>query len=579
MTTPPSKPRLRSAEWFGTADKNGFMYRSWMKNQGIPDHAFDGRPVIGICNTWSELTPCNAHFRKIAEHVKRGVYEAGGFPVEFPVFSSGESNLRPTAMLTRNLAAMDVEEAIRGNPIDAVVLLAGCDKTTPALLMGAASCDVPAIVVSGGPMLNGKLNGKSIGSGTAVWQLHEALKAGEIDLHQFLSAEGGMSRSAGTCNTMGTASTMACMAEALGTTLPHNAAIPAVDARRYVLAHLSGQRIVEMALQGLTLSKILTREAFENAIRTNAAIGGSTNAVIHLKAIAGRMGVPLELEDWTCVGQGTPTIVDLMPSGRFLMEEFYYAGGLPAVLRRLGEAGLLPHPGALTVNGQSLWDNVKAAPIHDDEVVRTLDNPLMADGGIRILRGNLAPRGAVLKPSAATPELLRHRGRAVVFENLEHYKARIVDESLEVDASSVLVLKNCGPRGYPGMAEVGNMGLPPKLLRAGIKDMVRISDARMSGTAYGTVVLHVAPEAAAGGPLAAVRDGDWIELDCDAGLLRLDISDAELAQRMAEVRPLAAPADGGYRKLYVDHVLQADEGCDLDFLVGSRGNAVPRHSH
>ncbi|WP_353367033.1 IlvD/Edd family dehydratase [Acidovorax sp. FG27] len=579
MTTPPSKPRLRSAEWFGTADKNGFMYRSWMKNQGIPDHAFDGRPVIGICNTWSELTPCNAQFRKIAEHVKRGVYEAGGFPVEFPVFSSGESNLRPTAMLTRNLAAMDVEEAIRGNPIDAVVLLAGCDKTTPALLMGAASCDVPAIVVSGGPMLNGKLNGKSIGSGTAVWQLHEALKAGEIDLHQFLSAEGGMSRSAGTCNTMGTASTMACMAEALGTTLPHNAAIPAVDARRYVLAHLSGQRIVEMALQGLTLSRILTREAFENAIRTNAAIGGSTNAVIHLKAIAGRMGVPLELEDWTRVGQGTPTIVDLMPSGRFLMEEFYYAGGLPAVLRRLGEAGLLPHPGALTVNGQTLWDNVKAAPIHDDEVVRTLDNPLMADGGIRILRGNLAPRGAVLKPSAATPELLRHRGRAVVFENLEHYKARIVDESLEVDASSVLVLKNCGPRGYPGMAEVGNMGLPPKLLRAGIKDMVRISDARMSGTAYGTVVLHVAPEAAAGGPLAAVRDGDWIELDCDAGLLRLDIPDAELAQRMAEVRPLAAPADGGYRKLYVDHVLQADEGCDLDFLVGSRGNAVPRHSH
>ena len=579
MTTPPSKPRLRSAEWFGTADKNGFMYRSWMKNQGLPDHVFDGRPVIGICNTWSELTPCNAHFRKIAEHVKRGVYEAGGFPVEFPVFSSGESNLRPTAMLTRNLAAMDVEEAIRGNPIDAVVLLAGCDKTTPALLMGAASCDVPAIVVSGGPMLNGKLNGKSIGSGTAVWQLHEALKAGEIDLHQFLSAEGGMSRSAGTCNTMGTASTMACMAEALGTTLPHNAAIPAVDARRYVLAHLSGQRIVEMALQGLTLSRILTREAFENAIRTNAAIGGSTNAVIHLKAIAGRMGVPLELEDWTRVGQGTPTIVDLMPSGRFLMEEFYYAGGLPAVLRRLGEAGLLPHPGALTVNGQTLWDNVKAAPIHDDEVVRTLDNPLMADGGIRILRGNLAPRGAVLKPSAATPELLRHRGRAVVFENLEHYKARIVDESLEVDASSVLVLKNCGPRGYPGMAEVGNMGLPPKLLRAGIKDMVRISDARMSGTAYGTVVLHVAPEAAAGGPLAAVRDGAWIELDCDAGLLRLDIPDEELAQRMAEVRPLAAPADGGYRKLYVDHVLQADEGCDLDFLVGSRGNAVPRHSH
>ncbi|NYI00202.1 IlvD/Edd family dehydratase [Cupriavidus plantarum] len=579
---PDSKKKLRSTEWFGTADKNGFMYRSWMKNQGIPNHEFDGRPIVGICNTWSELTPCNAHFRKIAEHVKRGIYEAGGFPVEFPVFSNGESNLRPSAMLTRNLAAMDVEEAIRGNPIDAVVLLAGCDKTTPALLMGAASCDVPAIVVSGGPMLNGKLDGKDIGSGTAVWQLHESLKAGEIDLHHFLSAEAGMSRSAGTCNTMGTASTMACMAEALGTTLPHNAAIPAVDARRYVLAHMSGIRIVDMAKEGLTLSKILTREAFENAIRTNAAIGGSTNAVIHLKAIAGRIGVPLELEDWTRIGRDTPTIVDLMPSGRFLMEEFYYAGGLPAVLRRLGEAGLLPHPDALTVNGQSLWDNVKAAPNFNDEVIRTLDNPLMQDGGIRVLRGNLAPRGAVLKPSAATPSLLKHRGRAVVFENLEHYKARIVDESLDVDADSILVMKNCGPKGYPGMAEVGNMGLPPKLLRQGVKDMVRISDARMSGTAYGTVVLHVAPEAAAGGPLAAVRDGDWIELDCEAGRLHLDVSQEELAERMEGFRPPepdTRAGKGGYQRLYVEHVLQADEGCDLDFLVGCRGADVPRHSH
>ncbi|MGF6528907.1 IlvD/Edd family dehydratase [Variovorax sp. PvP013] len=579
MSDRPTPKKLRSTEWFGSADKNGFMYRSWMKNQGFPDHEFDGRPVIGICNTWSELTPCNAHFRKIAEHVKRGVYEAGGFPVEFPVFSSGESNLRPTAMLTRNLASMDVEEAIRGNPIDAVVLLTGCDKTTPALLMGAASCDVPAIVVTGGPMLNGKLNGRDIGSGTAVWQLHESLKAGEINLHQFLSAEGGMSRSAGTCNTMGTASTMACMAEALGTSLPHNAAIPAVDARRYVLAHMSGIRIVEMAREGLTLSKILTREAFENAIRTNAAIGGSTNAVIHLKAIAGRMGVPLELEDWTRIGRGTPTLVDLMPSGRFLMEEFYYAGGLPAVLRRMGEAGLLPHPDALTVNGRSLWENVREAPLTNDEVIRPLDKPLLADGGICVLRGNLAPRGAVLKPSAATPALLQHRGRAVVFENLEHYKERIVDESLDIDADSVMVLKNCGPRGYPGMAEVGNMGLPPKLLRAGIKDMVRISDARMSGTAYGTVVLHVAPEAAAGGPLAAVRDGDWIELDCAGGRLHLDIPDAELAERLAAIALEPAPADGGYRRLYVDHVLQADEGCDLDFLVGCRGNDVPRHSH
>jgi L-arabonate dehydrase len=418
-----------------------------------------------------------------------------------------------------------------------------------------------------------------------VWRLHESLKAGEIDLHQFLSAEAGMSRSAGTCNTMGTASTMACMAESLGVSLPHNAAIPAVDARRYVLAHMSGIRIVQMALEDMKLSKILTREAFENAICTNAAIGGSTNAVIHLKAIAGRVGVPLELEDWTRIGRNIPTLVDLQPSGRYLMEEFYYAGGLPAVLRRLGEARCLPHPDALTVNGKSIWDNVREAPIYNDEVIRPLERPLLADGGIRILRGNLAPGGAVLKPSAATPELLKHRGRAVVFENFEHYKATIGDESLDVDKDSVLVLKNCGPRGYPGMAEVGNMGLPPKLLRQGVKDMLRISDARMSGTAYGTVVLHVAPEAAAGGTLAAVRNGDWIELDCDAGRLHLDISDEELQARLRQINPATAPGvaeqlgQGGYARLYVDHVLQADEGCDLDFLVGKRGAAVPRHSH
>src|SRR4051812_31222158 len=462
MSENDKKVKLRSAEWFGTQDKNGFMYRSWMKNQGIPDHEFQGKPIIGICNTWSELTPCNAHFRKLAEHVKKGILEAGGYPVEFPVFSSGESNLRPTAMLTRNLASMDVEESIRGNPMDAVVLLVGCDKTTPALLMGAASVDLPTIVVSGGPMLNGKHEGKDIGSGTAVWQLHEQVKAGTITMHQFMAAESGMSRSAGTCNTMGTASTMACMAEALGTSLPHNAAIPAVDARRYVLAHMSGIRIVDMVREDLRLSQVLTRENFENAIRVNAAIGGSTNAVIHLKAIAGRIGVPLELEDWTRIGRGTPTLVDLQPSGRYLMEEFYYAGGLPAVLRRLGEHGLLPHPDALTVNGRTLWDNVREAPNFNDEVIRPLDKPLLADGGICILRGNLAPRGAVLKPSAASPELLKHRGRAVVFENFDHYKTRIADESLDVDASSVLVMKNCGPKGYPGMAEVGNMGLPPK---------------------------------------------------------------------------------------------------------------------
>jgi L-arabonate dehydrase len=575
-----SKRPLRSAAWFGTADKNGFMYRSWMKNQGIPDHEFQGKPIIGICNTWSELTPCNAHFRKIAEHVKRGISEAGGFPVEFPVFSNGESNLRPTAMLTRNLASMDVEESIRGNPMDAVVLLVGCDKTTPALLMGAASCDIPTIVVTGGPMLNGKHEGRDIGSGTVVWQLHEAVKAGQITLNQFMSAEAGMSRSAGTCNTMGTASTMACMAEALGTSLPHNAAIPAVDARRYVLAHMSGMRIVDMVWEDLKLSKVLTREAFENAIRVNAAIGGSTNAVIHLKAIAGRIGVPLELEDWTTVGRGTPTLVDLQPSGRFLMEDFYYAGGLPGVLRRMGEGGLLPHKNALTVNGKSVWDNVLDAPIYNAEVIRPLDNPLVADGSMCILRGNLAPRGAVLKPSAATPALMKHRGKAVVFEDFDHYKARIGDPDLEVDADSVMVLKNCGPKGYPGMAEVGNMGLPPKLLAQGITDMVRISDARMSGTAYGTVVLHVAPEAAAGGPLAIVRDGDWIALDSQAGKLDLEISDAEIAQRQAELqaKPVAL-AKGGYQQLYIDRVLQADEGCDFDFLVGCRGAEVPKHSH
>ncbi|SDI78480.1 IlvD/Edd family dehydratase [Pseudomonas abietaniphila] len=580
MSDSNKKPTLRSAQWFGTADKNGFMYRSWMKNQGIADHQFQGKPIIGICNTWSELTPCNAHFRTIAEHVKRGVIEAGGFPVEFPVFSNGESNLRPTAMLTRNLASMDVEEAIRGNPIDGVVLLTGCDKTTPALLMGAASCDVPAIVVTGGPMLNGKHKGKDIGAGTIVWQMHESYKAGQISLDEFLSAEAGMSRSAGTCNTMGTASTMACMAEALGTSLPHNAAIPAVDSRRYVLAHMSGMRAVQMVNEDLRLSKILTKEAFENAIRVNAAIGGSTNAVIHLKAIAGRIGVDLELDDWTRIGRGTPTLVDLQPSGRFLMEEFYYAGGLPAVLRRMGENNLIPHPEALTANGKTLWENVQNSPIYgDDEVIRAIDNPLVADGGICVLRGNLAPLGAVLKPSAATPALMKHRGRAVVFENFDMYKARINDPELDVDADSILVMKNCGPKGYPGMAEVGNMGLPAKLLAQGVTDMVRISDARMSGTAYGTVVLHVAPEAAAGGPLAVVQEGDYIELDCSTGRLHLDISEAELAARLADWQAPQQLLIGGYRQLYIDHVMQADQGCDFDFLVGMRGSEVPRHSH
>ena len=571
--------KLRSQAWFGTADKNGFMYRSWMKNQGFPAHQFDGKPVIGICNTWSELTPCNAHLRGLADRVKQGVYEAGGFPVEFPVFSNGESNLRPSAMMTRNLASMDVEEAIRGNPVDGVVLLVGCDKTTPALMMGAASCDVPAIVVSGGPMLNGYHKGKPIGSGTIVWRMNEQFNAGEITAEEFMAAEQSMSRSAGSCNTMGTASTMACMAEALGVTLPENAAIPAVDSRRSVLAHMSGMRAVEMVNEDLVLSKLLTREAFENAIRAIAAIGGSTNAVIHLKAIAQRIGVDLSLDDWQTLGEGVPTVVDLQPSGRFLMEEFYYAGGLPVVLRRLGEVGLL-HRDAVTANGKTLWDNVQDAPCYNDEVIRPVDKPLVESGGICILRGNLAPRGAVLKVSAATPELLRHRGRAVVFDNFPDYKARINDPDLDIDECSIMVLRNCGPKGYPGMAEVGNMGLPPKLLKRGITDLVRISDARMSGTAFGTVVLHVAPEAAEFGPLAVVHNGDMIELDARAGRLHLDVPDEEIEARLEELRAktVSRPA-GGYEGLYRRHVLQADEGCDFDFLVGCRGADVPPHSH
>jgi dihydroxy-acid dehydratase len=572
------KVQLRSASWFGTNDKNGFMYRSWMKNQGIPDHHFQGKPVIGICNTWSELTPCNAHFRQIAERVKNGIREAGGIPVEFPVFSNGESNLRPTAMLTRNLAAMDTEEAIRGNPIDGVVLLVGCDKTTPALLMGAASCDLPTIVVTGGPMLNGKHHGKDVGSGTLVWQAHEEYKAGRITLEQFMDMEASMSRSAGTCNTMGTASTMACMAESLGTSLPHNAAIPAVDSRRYVLAHLSGMRIVDMVHEDLKLSKILTKDAFINAIRTNAAIGGSTNAVIHLKAIAGRIGVDLCLDDWSH-GKGIPTLVNLQPSGKYLMEEFYYSGGLPAVLRRLGENGMLNND-ALTVNGKTIWDNVKDSECYNDDVIRTMDNPLVASGGICILRGNLAPRGAVLKPSAASPHLLKHRGKAVVFENFDMYKARINDPELDIDENSVMVLKNCGPKGYPGMAEVGNMGLPPKVLKKGIKDMVRISDARMSGTAFGTVVLHVTPEAMELGPLAAVQEGDYIQLDAHNGVLHLEVPDEEIAARLEKLKATQViMRTGGYLEIYRERVLQADEGCDFDFLVGCRGADVPAHSH
>ncbi len=572
------KRTYRSAGWFGKADKDGFAHRSWMRNQGLPDSAFDGRPVIGICNTWSELTPCNAHFRRIADYVKRGVWEAGGLPLEFPVMSLGESNLRPTAMLFRNLASMDAEESIRGNPIDGVVLLCGCDKTTPSLVMGAASCDLPTLVVSGGPMLNGKYQGRDIGSGTDVWRLSEEVKAGHLSLPQFMDAESCMSRSSGHCMSMGTASTMASMVEALGLGMPHNAAIPAVDSRRYVLAHLAGRRIVEMVHQDLRISKILTREAFENAIRVNGAVGGSTNAVIHHLAMAGRVEVKVTLDDWDRLGHEVPTLVDLMPSGRFLMEDFYYAGGVPAVVRALGEHGLI-HKDALTVNGKTIWENCQDAPNWNQEVIRPFDKPLVQHGGVAVLRGNLAPDGAVLKPSAASPHLMRHRGRAVVFETIEHYKQRIDDPALEVDENCILVLKNCGPKGYPGMAEVGNMSLPAKILKRGITDMVRVSDARMSGTAYGTVVLHVCPEAAIGGPLALVRDGDVIELDVEARRLHLEVAQDELDRRRAQWQKPELPMKGGYQQLYVEHVNQANTGADLDFLLGCRGAVVTRESH
>jgi len=571
----PKKPLRRSQEWFGREGKQGFYYRSWLKGLGLPNDMFDGRPVIGICNTWSELTPCNSSFRELAEHVKRGVCEAGGFPLEFPVMSLGETQMRPTAMLFRNLASMDVEESIRANPIDGVVLLMGCDKTTPALMMGAASVNLPTIGLSGGPSLSGNWRGQPIGSGTGVIRMSEMVRAGELAQEEFVEAEACMQRSKGSCMTMGTASTMASMVEALGLSLPENAAIPAVDSRRFRLAHLSGRRIVEMVHEDLRMSKILTRAAFENAIRANAAIGGSTNAVIHLLALAGRLGVELALDDWDRLGSHLPCLVNLKPSGDYLMEDFYYAGGLPAVLREIAPH---LHLGALTANGRTLGDNIATAPCWNRDVIRPIEEPLKREAGIAVLRGNLAPDGAVIKPSAASAHLLQHRGRAVVFENIDDFKARIDDEALDIDETCVMVLKNCGPRGYPGMAEVGNMPLPPKLLRRGITDIVRISDARMSGTAYGTVVLHASPEAAAGGNLALVRDGDFIELDVPGRRLHLDLADDELARRRAEWKAPPAP-ERGWTKLYVDHVQQAHLGADLDILVGGSGSDVAGDSH
>jgi dihydroxy-acid dehydratase len=570
-----SKRTLRSQAWFSGQDRNAFIHRSWMR--GFPADEFDGRPVVGICNTFSELTPCNAHLRDLAEHVKRGVWEAGGLPLEFPVTSLGETNIRPTAMILRNLASIDVEESIRCNPIDGVVLLVGCDKTTPALLMGAASCDVPAIVVSGGPMLRGTFRGRDIGSGTDVWRLSEEVRAGKLTMADLAAAESGMNRSAGSCNTMGTASTMACLVEALGVALPGNGAIPAVDSRRGVLAHLAGRRIVDLIKEDVRLSRILVKPAFENAIRLTAAIGGSTNAVVHLIAIAGRIGVDLNLDDWDRLGRSIPTLVNLMPSGQFLMEDFAYAGGLQAVVRQLLAARLLDGE-LLTVNGKSIKENASNAEVFNADVIRPVTAPMTANGGIAVLRGNLAPNGAVLKPSAATAELMQHTGRVVVFDSIDDFHARVDDPTLEIDESSIMVLRNCGPCGYPGMAEVGNMPLPAKLLARGVRDMVRISDARMSGTAYGTVVLHVAPEAAVGGPLALVQQGDQIVLDVAGRRLELLVDPGELERRRQAWR---APANSrqGYQALYVKHVLQADRGCDFDFLVGCRGAPVPAESH
>ena len=581
MSDPKKKPRreakdLRSQQWFGRQDRDGFAYRSWVKGKGVPHDQFDGRPVIGICNTFSELTPCNSHFRTLAEQVKIGVYEAGGFPLEFPVMSLGETLLRPTAMLYRNLASMDVEESIRGNPIDGVVLLMGCDKTTPSLVMGASSVGLPTIGVSGGPMLNGKWRGQELGSGTGVWSMSEQVRAGTLKLQDFFDAESCMHRSHGHCMTMGTASTMASMVEALGLGLPGNAAYPAVDGRRNVLARNAGRRIVEMVHEDQTISDILTREAFENAIVTLAAIGGSTNAVIHLIAIAGRLGVKLNIDDFDRLASELPCLVNLQPSGTHLMEDFCYAGGLPVVMKEI--ASLL-HLDAVTANGQTVGASIESAENFNTDVIKPFNAPFKAKAGIAVLRGNLAPRGAIIKPSAATPALMVHRGRAVVFDTIDEFHRTIDDESLDIDETCVMVLRNCGPKGYPGMAEVGNMPLPPKVLRKGITDMVRISDARMSGTAYGTVILHTAPEAAAGGPLAAVRTGDFIELDVPNRRIHLDISDAELAERMKSWKAPAPPLDSGYWKLYVDTVLQADEGADLSFLVGQRGAFVPRDNH
>jgi len=570
-----SKVQLRSQQWFGKTGKDGFIYRAWMKNQGIPDDYFQGKPVIGICNTWSELTPCNAHFRELAEFVKKGIIEAGGFPVEFPVMSLGETLIKPTAMLYRNLASMDVEESIRANPIDGVVLMCGCDKTTPSLVMGACSVDLPTLVISGGPMMKGKFKGKEIGT-SDVWRFAEAYKLGELTQKEFIEAEACMARTPGHCAVMGTASTMATMVEALGLSLPQNAAIPAADVRRKVLAQHSGRRIVEMVNEDLKMSKVLTRPAFENAIRVNAATGGSTNFVIHLTAIAGRLGVDLKLDDFDEFSRNIPLLANIQPSGEHFMEDLYYAGGLPALMNQMKEH---LHTSIVTVNGKTVGENIENTPIYESSIISTFDAPFKPDSGIAVVRGNLAPNGAVLKPSAASKELFKHRGKAVVFENIEDYHARIDSDDLEIDENSVMVLKNVGPKGYPGMAEVGNMGIPKKLLQKGVKDMVRISDGRMSGTGFGTVILHVSPESAAGGPLNWVQNGDYIALDVENRTINWEVSEEELAYRKV-AHPFEKPKTiRGYVGLFIDHVEQADQGADFDFLKGGSGSVVTRDSH
>jgi dihydroxy-acid dehydratase len=566
---------LRSSGWFGRKGKDGFIYRAWMKNQGIPEHEFKGKPIIGICNTWSELTPCNAHFKELAQSVKNGIFEAGGFPVEFPVMSLGETLMKPTAMLYRNLVSMDVEESIRANPLDGVVLLCGCDKTTPALIMGACSVNIPTIVVSGGSMLTGKFRGKDIGT-SDIWRFFADYQTGQMNDEDMYTAEACLARSQGHCAVMGTASSMACMVESLGLSLPQNAAIPAADSRRKALAHLSGNRIVEMVREDLKLSDVLTRQAFDNAIMVNAAIGGSTNFIIHLLAIAARIGVDLTMDDFNTTSKQIPLLANLQPSGKYFMEDFFYAGGLPALMKELD--GKL-HSEAITVSGHPMLRNYENSECYNRDLIATLDEPFNPVAGIAVLKGNLCENGAVLKPSAASNHLLQHTGKAVVFENIEDFNKRINDPELDVDKDSVLVLKNVGPRGYPGMPEVGNMLIPKKLMDTGVTDMVRISDGRMSGTGFGTVVLHVSPEAAVGGTLAIVQNGDTIVLDYKAGQLNVQLSNEEIAARKKNLVNTTEIAARGYVHMYQTHVDQAHLGADLDFLKGSSGSNVVRDSH